>query len=84
MAGHIRGKKNLLKEEIQVSILKTEKQKSVFRIRIRPDPKLFGLKDPAPDPKLLFLIRIRILLRIRILPFFTPNLKICFKNVLKS
>jgi len=25
----------------------------VFRIRIRPDPKLFGLKDPDPDPKLL-------------------------------
>jgi len=23
----------------------------MFRIRIRPDPKLFGLKDP--DPKLL-------------------------------
>jgi len=21
--------------------------------RIRPDPKLFGLKDPDPDPKLL-------------------------------
>jgi len=21
-----------------------------IRIRIRPDPKLFGLKDPAPDP----------------------------------
>jgi len=29
----------------------------VFRIwiRIRPDPKLFGLKDPDPDPKLLIL-----------------------------
>ena len=26
---------------------------AVFRIRIRPDPKLFGLKDPDPDPKLL-------------------------------
>jgi len=25
----------------------------VFRIQIRPDPKLFGLKDPDPDPKLL-------------------------------
>ena len=25
--------------------------KAVFRIRIRPDPKLFGLRDP--DPKLL-------------------------------
>jgi len=23
---------------------------AVFRIRIRPDPKLFGLEDPAPDP----------------------------------
>jgi len=22
-----------------------------IRIRIRPDPKLFGLKDPDPDPK---------------------------------
>jgi len=22
--------------------------------RIRPDPSLFGLKDPDPDPKLLF------------------------------
>jgi hypothetical protein len=57
-------------------------------IRIRPDPKLFGLKDS--DPKLLILARIRMLLRIRrllrirILPFFTPNLEICFKNVLKS
>ena len=27
--------------------------KTVFRIRIRPDPKLFGLKDTDPDPKLL-------------------------------
>jgi len=27
----------------------------VFRIRIRPDPKLFGLKDPDPDLKLLIL-----------------------------
>jgi hypothetical protein len=25
----------------------------VFQIRIRPDPKLFGLKDLDPDPKLL-------------------------------
>jgi len=25
---------------------------AVFRIRIRPDPKLFGLKDPDPDRKL--------------------------------
>jgi len=27
---------------------------AVFRIRIRPDPKLYGLKDPdsAPDPSL--------------------------------
>jgi len=32
-----------------------------------PDLKLFGLKDPDPDP-----------------PLFTPNLKICFKNVLES
>jgi hypothetical protein len=24
-----------------------------IRIRIHPDPKLFGLKDPDPDPKLL-------------------------------
>jgi len=27
--------------------------RAVFRIRIRPDPKLFGLKYPEPDPKLL-------------------------------
>jgi len=29
-----------------------DKCKTVFRIRIqiRPDPKLFGLKDPDPDP----------------------------------
>jgi hypothetical protein len=26
----------------------------VFRIQTRPDPKLFGLKDPDPDLKLLF------------------------------
>ena len=52
---------------------------SVFRIRIRPDPKLFGLKDPDPDPKLL--ISDPDQLRIPILPFFTPNLKICFKNI---
>jgi hypothetical protein len=27
----------------------------VFRIRIRPDPKLFGLKDPDLDTKLIIL-----------------------------
>jgi len=48
----------------------------LFRIRIRPDPKLFGLKDldpkslipdPAPDP-----------------PLFHTKLRNMFKNVLKS
>ena len=47
---------------------------SVFRIRIRPDPTLLGLKDL--DPKFpIFWIRIR--LRIRILLFFT-QLRMCF------
>jgi hypothetical protein len=56
----------------------------VFRIRIRPDPKLFGrqdpdpkllISDPAPDPALD--------------PDLDPSLfhtklRICFKNALKS
>jgi len=25
---------------------------SLFRIRVCPDPELFGLKDPDPDPRL--------------------------------
>jgi len=41
-----------------------------IRIQIRPDPKLFGLKDP--DPKLL------ISDPDPDPPLFTPNLKICF------
>jgi len=55
-------------------------EKPVFRIRIRPDPKLFGLTDPdtkllisdpdpAPDPDP---------------PLFHTKLKNMFKNVLKS
>jgi len=39
---------------LSLSVLITILQ-AVFRIRIRirPDPKLFGLEDPDPDPKLL-------------------------------
>ena len=45
--------------------------KSVFRIRIRPDTKIFCLKDA--DPRLSIRIQIQIYLRLRILSFFKPN-----------
>jgi len=45
------------------------------RIRIRPDPKLFGFKDPDLDPKVLFSDPDP--------PLFHTKLKICFNNVLK-
>ena len=51
-----------------------------IRIRIHPDPKLFGLKDP--DPKLLILDPD--LAPDPDPPLFHTKLKISFKNVLKS
>jgi len=35
---------------LKTSGTKTSLSEPVFRIRIRPDLKLFGLKDPDPDP----------------------------------
>jgi len=64
--------------------LKMTNRYPVFRIRIRPDPILFGLKDLDPDPDLKLLISDPDLALALDPSIFHPNLEICFENALKS